>query len=127
MLLRIGARADMDVRPYRCERALGAAARSPAVRLKFYVPRAVKGPAADLRAVSRTTRIAPEEPASIDASDCALLRQMKAALPEKVVAFNLACLAPQIATPPFSVSIRTLMPLADGPVEAARSEGQPRS
>ncbi len=117
VLLAIGARPDMRILAYQCGKRLGQLAHSPQVHLRFFIPQAVRGSAArwaDVNVEPRTVRLAPGHPASIKASDCELLRQMKdgllAALPERVLQFNLACEAP--ATPwPFSVSVEALKPV----------------
>ncbi|HEY6927353.1 MAG TPA: hypothetical protein VI653_28015 [Steroidobacteraceae bacterium] len=117
VLLAIGARPDMRILAYQCGKGVGQLARSPQVHLHFFIPQAVRGPAtrwADINVEPRTVRLLPGHPASIKASDCELLRQMKdgllAALPTKVLQFNLACEAP--ATPwPFSVSVEALKPV----------------
>lgn len=117
VLLAIGARPDMRILAYQCGKRLGQLAHSPQVHLHFFIPQAVRGSAArwaDVNVEPRTVRLAPGHPASIKASDCELLRQMKdgllAALPERVLQFNLACEAP--ATPwPFSVSVEALKPV----------------
>jgi len=58
---------------------------------------------------------APGQPASITNADCELLRQIKddllAALPDRVLDFNLACEAPATRWP-FGVSVQTLTPVA---------------
>ena len=117
VLLAIGARPDMRILAYQCGKRLGQLAHSPQVHLHFFIPQAVRGAAArwaDVNVEPRAVRLAPGHPASIKASDCELLRQMKddllAALPDRVLQFNLACEAP--ATPwPFSVSVEALKPV----------------
>ena len=117
VLLAIGARPDMRILAYQCGKGLGQLAHSPQVHVHFSIPQAVRGSAArwaDVNVEPRTVRLAPGHPASIKASDCELLRQMKddllAALPDRVLQFNLACEAP--ATPwPFSVSVEALKPV----------------
>jgi hypothetical protein len=117
VLLAIGARSDMRILAYQCGKGAGQLAHSPQVHLHFLIPQAVRGPAArwaDVNVEPRTVRLAPGHPASLKASDCELLRQMKdgllAALPDRVLQFNLACEAP--ATPwPFSVSVEALKPV----------------
>jgi hypothetical protein len=114
VLLRLGARPNMDILPYRCERGRGRSAFSPRVRLEFYAPRrlpAAPAGGASLRVRAQDIRIAPGEPASIDASDCTLLRQMKAALPGRILQFHLACRAPSVSKPPFSITVQALIPV----------------
>jgi hypothetical protein len=112
VLERLGASSRMDILPDRCERSLGAAARSPRVRLEYFVPRQLErknARNADLTAVVRTVRIEPGEPSSIDASDCALLRQMRPALPGQIVGYRLQCRGPPAASPAFSITVRALV------------------
>jgi hypothetical protein len=122
VLLRLGADTRMDILPYRCERALGPQARSPRVRLEFYLPAVRSGAqasAADFKARIEDVRIAPGEPASINNEDCALLRQMKASLPGRIVRFHLNCLAPPRGDPPFSVTYQALRRIDNPAVHAA--------
>jgi hypothetical protein len=112
VLERLGASSRMDILPYRCEPSLGAAARSPRVRIKYFVPRQLarsNASNADLTAVVRDVRIEPGEPSSIDASDCALVRQMRPALPGKILEYRLPCRGPASASPAFSLTVRTLI------------------
>ena len=118
VLLALGARPDMRILPYQCGKGLGQLAHSPQVHLRFFIPQAVHGSAArwaDVNVEPRNIRLSAGHPASIKASDCELLRQMKddllAALPDRILRFNLACEAPK--TPwPFSVSVQALKPVA---------------
>lgn len=117
VLLAIGARPDMRILAYQCGKRLGQLAYSPQVHLHFSIPQAVRGSAArwaDVNVEPRTVRLAAGHPASIKASDCELLRQMKddllAALPDRVLQFNLACEAP-VTRWPFSVSVEALKPV----------------
>jgi hypothetical protein len=113
VLLRLGAGPRMEIKPQRCTRSVGPAARSPSVRLGFYVPRPLAhadAAGADVNVVARDVRVAPGEPPTIDASDCALLRQMRPALPGHIVAYRLPCRAPTRAKPPFSITVRALVP-----------------
>ena len=122
VLLRLGADTRMDILPYRCEKALGAGARSPRVRLEFFVPAVrsgVQAAAADFEARPENIRIAPGEPASIHREDCALLRQMRASLPGHIVRFHLNCLAPSNGEPPFSITYQALRRIDNPAAEAA--------
>jgi len=113
VLLRLGAGPRMEILPYRCARSAGPAARSPSVRLEFYVPRPLGRTAAsgaDLNVVARDVEIAPGEPQTLDASDCALVRQMRPALPGQIVAYRLPCRAPANSAPSFSLTVRALLP-----------------
>jgi hypothetical protein len=98
VLLEIGARPDMKILPYRCERALGEAARSPSVQLHFQLPEVLHGNLArwaDIRVVNSTVTFQPGHPKSFDATDCDLLRQIKDTLFTQVVdraaTYHLAC------------------------------------
>ena len=118
VLRAIGARPDMRILTYQCGKRLGQLAYSPQVQLHFYIPQVVE-PAqarwADLHVTAKTVRLGPGHPASITNSDCELLLQMKdgllAALPDRVLNFNLACEAPATRWP-FGVSVQTLTPVA---------------
>jgi hypothetical protein len=118
VLLALGARPNMSILAYRCEATLGAQARSPNVELKFDLPREVQGSQkrwADVSVVSRTVRIAPGDPPSIDGQDCVLLSQIKStlldSLPVRVIASDLACQAPQRARARFGISAQALTPI----------------
>jgi len=128
ILLDIGARPNMDIAPYRCERALGPNARSPRVHLTFDMPRALPAAQADesdILTTAKTVRLAAGQPHSLDETDCELLRQIKgtllAALSVRVIDFSLDCQAPENARPSFGVSIRMLQPIAGSKVHAALS------
>jgi hypothetical protein len=118
VLLALGARPDLQVLAYRCERGLQTqAARSPRVELRFNLAETVdKSQArwADIIATPTTVRLAPGHPASLHDTDCELLRQMKdellAALTPstRVVSFDLACAAPDTARWPFNVTVQAL-------------------
>jgi len=128
ILLDIGARPNLEVSTYRCERALGPNARSPRVHLTFDMPRPLPGAQtdeSDVLTIAKTVHLAAGQPHSLDATDCELLRQIKgtllAALSVRVIDFSLDCMAPENARPPFGVSIRTLQPIESGKVHAALS------
>lgn len=128
VLLALGARQNMRILAYRCESALGAIARSPSVHLQFELPQAVQGGDvrwADMQANPRTVRLGPGSPASLDASDCELLRQIKSgllpALSDHVVAYHLACQAAPAARHPFSLSVQALVPASTGDSRLASS------
>jgi len=117
MLLALGARPNLKVLTARCE--LGS--RSPEVRLQFSMPelaeRASKrGMVVDSAAT--IVRLEPGHPASLHATDCELMRQIKdrllAPLSQRVMSFNLACSAPPSRGARFSLSIQTLQPLEGG-------------
>jgi hypothetical protein len=117
VLLAIGARPDLTIAPLRCGTGIGHLALSPEVRVHFSIPQPV-GPTpdrwADVNVQPQTVRLEPGHPASLTASDCELLRQMKngllAALPHRIVSFRLACDAPPTRWP-FSVSLETTTPI----------------
>jgi hypothetical protein len=118
VLLEIGARPDMEILPYRCERALGEAARSPSVQLQFQLPEVLHGTLArwaDIRVVNRTVTLEPGHPSSFDASDCDLLRQINDTLFTRIfgrtASYHLACRAPAIHEPGYSLSVVVLEPV----------------
>ena len=118
VLLAIGARPDVKILAYRCERSLADGnARSPRVHLQFFMPEllaASQAKWAELEATPTTVRLAPGNPASLLSTDCELLRQMKdgllASVSQRLVSFNLACAAPQSIRAPFSVTVQALTP-----------------
>lgn len=117
VLRALGARPDMKILAYQCGKKLGQQAYSPQVHLHFSIPQVVghsEARWADVHVTSKTVHLGPGHPASITDSDCELLRQMKddllAALPDRVLNFNLACEAPATHWP-FGVSVRALTPV----------------
>ncbi len=127
VLRAIGARPDLKILTYRCGPGLGSLAFSPEVHLHFAIPQPLAGAQstwADVDVTPQTVRLEPGHPASIDASDCELLRQMKngllAALPDRVISFHLACNAPPTRFP-FNVSVEALTPIAGQARVAARN------
>lgn len=118
VLRAIGARPDMRILAYQCGQKVGQQAYSPQVHLHFFIPQAVGAAQArwaDIHVTSHTVDLGPGHPASLTSSDCELLRQMKddllAALPDRVLNFNLACEAPATRWP-FGVSVQALTPVA---------------
>lgn len=127
VLLEIGARSDMKILPYRCEPALGAAARSPSVQLHFMLPEVLHGKLArwaEFRVVNSTVTLEPGHPISFDASDCDLLRQVKDTLLTRVVqrdaGYHLACHAPANYAPGYSLSVVVLKPVNGSETRIAR-------
>jgi hypothetical protein len=127
VLLTLGAGPQMEIVTYRCGPQLGELANSPSVQLRFSLPELLDtGQArwADIDATPRTVRLTPGHPASLRDSDCELLRQLKdellAALPDRVVSFNLACAAPRPARWPFNVTVQALTPVNTNPRVAAQ-------
>lgn len=127
MLLAIGARQE-NVFAYRCEQGLGTRdARSPEVHAQFSLPEVLGGEprrkSADLSVVRKTIELQPGHPATLGASDCQLLRQIKAtllaALPVQIVSYRLACEAPGHALPPFKVSVSAWAPVGTARLAAA--------
>jgi hypothetical protein len=99
---------------------------SPQVHLHFWIPQSLgraQARWADITAAPRMVRLEPGNPASINGSDCELLRQMKdgllTALPDRIVSFHLACRSPATRTP-FSVSLEALTPVEGRARVAAR-------
>ncbi len=135
VLLAIGARADYQILPYRCEKSLGPRGRSPQVQLTFWLPEVLSGAQqkwADLSVVRTTVDLQPGQPSTLDASDCELLRQIKAALlptlPVKVMSYRLACEKPRARHPSFQLSLSALLP-ANPPsntLASGRPPGSPR-
>jgi hypothetical protein len=116
VLLAIGARPDLTIVTFRCGPRLAQLAYSPEVRLHFSIPQPVSPTPdgwADVNVKPQTVRLEPGHPASLDATDCELLRQMKssllAALPNRIVGFRLACDAPPTRWR-FNVSLETVKP-----------------
>jgi hypothetical protein len=134
VLLRLGARQNMQILAYRCESVLGVIARSPSVHLQFEMPEAVQGSAvrwSDMQAQPRTVRLEPGQPASLDASDCELLRQIKSALlpalSDPVVGYHLACQATATSHHGFSLSVQALMAASTADTRlASRSQSVPK-
>jgi hypothetical protein len=117
VLLAIGARPDPNIATFRCGPGLGQLAYSPEVRVQFAMPEPVNvapDRSADVNVHPQTVRLEPGHPASLNAGDCELLRQMKngllAVLPHRIVSFRLACDAPPTRWP-FSVSLETVTPV----------------
>jgi hypothetical protein len=134
VLLAMGARADIKILVYRCERGLtDGNARSPRAQLRFYMPELLT-PAqarwAQLQAVTTTVRLGPGHPASLRSGDCELLRQMKdgllESLSQRVVSFNLACAAPHSARWPFDVTVQALTPSRTNSRVVAQADTLPR-
>jgi hypothetical protein len=134
VLLAIGARADYQILPYRCEKSLGSQARSPQVQLSFWLPEALTGAQqkwADLSVVRQTIDLRPGQPSTLDASDCQLLRQIKAellpTLPVKVTSYRLACEKLRTSRPQFQLSLSALLPasLSSSRLASERSPSLP--
>jgi len=72
---------------------------------------------------SQTIELRPGYPPSLDAADCVLLRQMKAALfpalSVHTVNYRLACQAPTSAQSPYDLSIAALIPTPAGAARVA--------
>jgi hypothetical protein len=134
VLLAIGARADLKIVTYRCERSQSESnARSPRAQLQFALPELLS-PAqsrwAQLQATTTTVRLAPGQPKSLQSTDCELLQQMKdgllASLSQRIVSFDLACAAPHPARWPFHVTVQTLTPAPTVPGVVAQAGDIPR-
>lgn len=117
VLLALGARQDLEVLISRCE--LGS--RSPIARVRFTIPELAgqtskRGVAVE--AAAAIVRLEPGHPASLNAADCEVLRQIKdrllAPMSLPIVSFNLACAAPSSSRPSFNLSVQTLKPLEGG-------------
>jgi len=134
VLLAMGARPDLKIVTYRCERSVSESnARSPRAQLQFSLPELLS-PAqsrwAQLKATTTTVRLAPGHPKSLQGTDCELLQQMKdgllASLSQRIVSFDLACAAPHPSRWPFNVTVQTLTPAPSGPPFVAQAEDIPR-
>lgn len=118
VLVATGARADMKILAYRCERGLpDSAARSPKAHLQFSMPELLPSGEsrwADLNANTTTVRLSPGNPASLVDSDCELMQQIKdgllASLPPRIVSFNLPCGTLHPSHWPFNVTVQALTP-----------------
>jgi hypothetical protein len=131
-LLRVlGAQHDVRVLAYGCAADSGAGGYSPAVHLHFETPQVVEGAqiqwahfdANRTNVLPETIQLRPGSPLSFDGDDCALLRQMKAALfpalSVHVVNYRLACQAPPSAQPRYDLSIAALIPTPAGAARVA--------
>jgi hypothetical protein len=125
VLKAIGARSDMKILPYRCDR--GSAGYSPRVELTFSIPSEVTGKSArlaEMRIVPKSIRLDPGTLQSLNDQDCALLKQMKHTLlrdvGDTVSDSDLACQAPRhAASPPFGLTVKALLPLPPSPTHVA--------
>ncbi|HXS28565.1 MAG TPA: hypothetical protein VN730_12945 [Steroidobacteraceae bacterium] len=82
ILLAIGAREYMSIEPEDCGKG-ASGGRSPNVHLRFFTLRPVTGKQirwANTRATEKTVTLTPGEPTRLDASDCALVQQLKGTL-----------------------------------------------
>jgi len=127
VLLKIGARSDTQIVPYRCN------SRSPRVHLQFSLPKTLSGPEvkyASLKANTETIRLAAGEPRSLNTSDCELLRQIKTtllpALPVRVLSYRLTCVAPSSSQRSFYVSLQGLFPASQRAQVAVHDRGWPK-
>ena len=131
-LLRVlGAQHDVRVLAYGCGAGTGVRGYSPSVHLHFAVPHVVEGAqiqwahfdANRTNVLPETVQLRPGSPVSFDGDDCALLRQMKAALfpalSVHVVNYRLACQAPSSAQSRYDLSIAALIPTSAGAARVA--------
>src|SRR6185437_14969090 len=121
VLTLLGAQQDVRVLAYSCGADSGAAAYSPSVHLHFETPEVVEGAQttwADFDAnrtnvIAETVELRPGNPASFEADDCVLLRQLQAALfpalSIHLVNSRLACQAPPSAQSRYDLSIAALI------------------
>lgn len=116
VLVQLGVRA-VRVTARRCESALGSMARSPVVRMKYSeLIEAQKARAKTaVRAASKIVRLAPENPPSLTAEDCKLLRQLRTVLPGEPQGFRLACGVPPSITPRYYFDVKVLAPIPVSP------------
>jgi hypothetical protein len=117
VLLAIGAKPGLSVLVYPCEGKGDLAARDPSVHVQFFMPEVLphaQAGWAQFKAAPKSVELGPGHPASLDASDCDLLRQMKGALLDSLVShIDKASLACQPAsggsTPSFGLKLETLV------------------
>jgi hypothetical protein len=112
---------------YPCEGKADLAAKAPSVHLQFFVPELLPKPVAgwaQFKAAPQRVQIRPGHPASLDASDCDLLRQMKDALLDSLVQridrADLACPASGEAAKNFGLTLDALVS-TDNPAPTAAS------
>jgi hypothetical protein len=116
VLLAMGAKPGLTVLVYPCEGKADLASRDPSVHLQFsmpeLLPRAVAG-WAQFKAAPRRVELGPGHPASLDAADCDLLRQMKGALlqslAQRVDHADLVCQLANASAKGFSLDVEALM------------------
>jgi hypothetical protein len=134
VLLAMGARPDLKIVTYRCERSLSDSnARSPRAQLQFSLPELLS-PAqsrwSELQVTTTTVRLAPGHPKSFQSTDCELLQQMKdgllASLSQRIVSFDLACAAPHPARWRFNLTVQALTPAPTVPGVVAQAGDTPR-
>jgi hypothetical protein len=119
VLLAIGARPDLKILPYRCDRRLGSIAYSPKVQLEFSMPEVVSGKEerwAQMHVLTKSVRLEPGAPSHLDDSDCALLNQIRGTLLRSigttVTDFRLACQASPASKLPFDLTVEAAVPVA---------------
>ena len=128
ILLALGARRDIKILVYQCGPRAGELARSPEVHLRFSTPEILTGTQArwaEIRAAPATIHLSPGQPASLQDSDCELMRQIKDELlpevAEHIVGVEFACGAPRSSRSPFDITVQTEAPVATNPRVAARA------
>lgn len=131
VLTLLGARHDVRVLAYSCGADSGAAGYSPSVHLHFGAPEVVEGAqtqwanfdANRTNVLAETVDLRPGNPPSLEADDCALLRQLQAALfpalSVHLVNSRLACQAPPSAQSRYDLSIAALIPTSAGAARVA--------
>jgi hypothetical protein len=131
LLTVLGAQRDIRVLAYGCAADSGSGGYSPAVHLHFETPQVVAGAqlqwahfdANRTNVLPETVQVRPGSPVSFAGDDCALLRQMKAALfpalSVHVVNYRLACQAPPSAQSRYDLSIAALIPTSAGAARVA--------
>ena len=121
VLLGLGARRDLKITFDRC-------GRSPSVHLQFSLPRTVSGSDikyASLEAINGTLLLKAGRPATLQASDCELVRQIKDTLlnelPVRVRSYRFTCDAPHRDAARYRLSVQTLRPVSASTVAADMS------
>jgi hypothetical protein len=116
VLLAVGAKPGISVLVYPCDGKADLAAIDPNVHLQFLMPELLPKTTAgwaQFKAAPRRVELAPGHPASLDAADCDLLRQMKAdlldSLAQHVDHSDLTCQPSKVSTKPFSLELQALV------------------
>ena len=116
VLQAIGARPGVSILVYPCEGKADLAVLAPSVHLQFFMPEVLpKATAgwAQFKAAPRKIELAPGHPASLDNSDCDLVRQIKDALLDSLVQHidhaDLTCQPSKASTQSFSLELDALV------------------
>ena len=112
VLTAIGAKPGMSILVYPCEGKADLAAKNPSVHLQFFMPELLPKPVAgwaQFKAAPKRVELGPGHPASLDTSDCNLLKQMKDSLLESLAQHidhsDLACSSSGEGTKSFGLTL----------------------